>query len=144
MDLSLQKENNMPNLIIIAGPNGSGKSTFSRILVDSFTKVNDTYIWDVDLEYFLFRANHSKTNGSTSLEYISDEYISTELIAKFESIKTNCINNKLHFAIETNLYPDDCHDLINEFKSKGYSIVMFFITLPTSEYCFDRVLMRSK
>ena len=139
-----QQRVSKPVFFLIAGPNGAGKSTFSRILVDSYTKSNDTYIWDGDLEFFKFRANYALINGKYSLEHLSKDYVSNELNSKFETLKNNAIRTKNHFALETNLFPNDCLDLIKEFKSNGYSVVMFFITLPTPDYCYSRVKLRSK
>jgi predicted ABC-type ATPase len=139
----VNQEVEKPLFVIVAGPNGAGKSTFSKILVEGLTQTKNTFVWDADLEHFMFIAEYALVNGQRALEYISEDFVSDKLNAKFEAAKADVILKRQHFAIETNLYPNDCLDLINEFKTYGYKTVMLFMAMSSPEYCFERVVQRS-
>lgn len=110
-----------PHLVIFAGPNGSGKST-----------ITEQYFQDI-----------------TELPYINADVIAKEkeissLDAAIEAARqrTEAIQNKQSFIMETVLSTREKIDLMNEAKAQGYHVRLMFITTQSPTINVDRVQNR--
>jgi predicted ABC-type ATPase len=110
-----------PLLVIFAGPNGSGKST-----------ITEQYFQDI-----------------TELPYINADVIAKEkeissLDAAIEAARqrTEAIQNKQSFIMETVLSTREKIDLMNEAKAQGYHVRLMFITTQSPSINVDRVHTR--
>jgi predicted ABC-type ATPase len=110
-----------PLLVIFAGPNGSGKST-----------ITEQYFQDI-----------------TELPYINADIIAKEkgissLDAAIEAAKqrTETIQNKQSFIMETVLSTREKIDFMNEAKAKGYHVRLMYITTQSPTINVDRVQNR--
>jgi predicted ABC-type ATPase len=110
-----------PLLVIFAGPNGSGKST-----------ITEQYFQDI-----------------TELPYINADVIAKEkgissLDAAIEAARqrTEAIQNKQSFIMETVLSTREKIDFMNEAKAQGYHVRLMFITTQSPTINVDRVQNR--
>ncbi len=110
-----------PLLVIFAGPNGSGKST-----------ITEQYFQDI-----------------TELPYINADVIAKEkgissLDAAIEAARqrTEAIQNKQSFIMETVLSTHEKIDFMIEAKAQGYHIRLMYITTQSSSINVDRVQNR--
>jgi len=115
------------NIIIIAGPNGAGKTTFAREFLpqeaDCPTFINADLIAQ-GLSPFRPEAAALRA-GRIMLELMAD-----------------CVRRGESFAIETTLSGRGYARLIPEWKRAGYSVVFFFLELPSAELAVQRVADR--
>lgn len=116
-------------IYIIGGPNGAGKTTFVEHFLPKYIKVTNF-------------VNADEINkgisplGSTSMDIKSGK-IMLELIGDYK-------NRKLSFGFETTLAGKKWLELINELKSDGYTIYLFFLDLPSVDLAISRVKLRVK
>jgi predicted ABC-type ATPase len=110
-----------PLLVIFAGPNGSGKST-----------ITEQYFQDL-----------------TELPYINADVIAKEkgissLDAAIEAARqrTEAIQNKQSFIMETVLSTREKIDFMNAAKAQGYHVRLMFITTQSPTINVDRVQNR--
>ena len=112
---------------IIAGPNGAGKTTFANSFLPN--EVNCLNFLNADLiaqglapfnpESMAFEA------GRLVLKRID------KLVSKWED-----------FAFETTLSGLGYVRRIQEWKSTGYSVILYFLKLPSEEMAIERVHLR--
>ncbi|MCW5234481.1 zeta toxin family protein [Verminephrobacter eiseniae] len=117
----------MRKIIIIAGPNGAGKTTFARSFLPVYCPrfINADLI-AAGLSPFAPEAEAVKA-GRLMLREIA------ECTAQGES-----------FAFETTLSGLSYLRHIREWKSLGYHVSLFFLTLPSAEMAIARVAERVK
>ena len=117
----------MPTLYIIAGPNGAGKTTAAySLLPDVFTTVEFVNadeiargISPLNPEGAAFQA------GRIMLERLNE-----------------LINKQISFAFETTLSGRTYLKFIGTARTKGYTIVFFFVYLSSFELANNRVAVR--
>ena len=101
----------MPKLYIVAGPNGAGKTTFAKEFLPNYAKCSNFV--NVDLI-------------ASGLSPFSPANVSIKagklLLAEID----NFIDHRVDFAFETTLAGTTYVHLINEAKSKGYFVHIFF------------------
>ena len=117
----------MHNVYIIAGPNGSGKTTFAKMFLPDYARCPNFVNADLialGLAPFKPRAAAIKA-GKLVLQQIHE-------FAK----------RGVDFAFETTLSGKSYARLLQELKSKGYSIHVFFLWIPSSELAIARIKER--
>lgn len=114
-------------ILIIAGPNGAGKTTFARSFLPREARclrfINADLI-AVGLSPFAPEKAALKA-GRLMLREIAD-----------------CVKNREGFAIETTLSGTGCRRKIREWRSLGYSVSIYFLSLPNPEIAIIRVQER--
>lgn len=109
---------------IIAGPNGSGKTTFAKLFLPDYVQCPNFVNADLiaqGLAPFEPRAAAMKA-GKLVLQQIH-EYT----------------NRGVDFAFETTLSGKSYVRLFAELKSKGYSLHLFFLWIPSPELAIARI-----
>jgi predicted ABC-type ATPase len=109
---------------IIAGPNGSGKTTFAKLFLPDYVNCPNFENADLiaqGLAPFNLRAAAIKA-GKLVLEQIH-EYIKLGV----------------DFAFETTLSEKSYLSLFTELKSKGYTLHLFFLWIPSPELSISRI-----
>jgi predicted ABC-type ATPase len=117
----------MPVLYIIAGPNGAGKTTASYTLLPEMVNCKE-YVNADEIARGLSPFNPEGVSieaGKIMLQRIR------ELITGNET-----------FAIETTLTTRFYANVVNDCKSKGYEVQLFFVWLSSPELSIDRVAKR--
>jgi predicted ABC-type ATPase len=114
-------------IIIIAGPNGAGKTTFAR-------------------EFLPLEAScPSFINADLIAQGISPFAPETVAIAAGR-IMLNLLDEHVEkgssFAFETTLSGRGYARMIPEWRSRGYRVELFFLTLPSVEFAVERVAQR--
>lgn len=119
----------MPKLYIIAGPNGSGKTTFAKQFLPYYTKCSNFVNADLI---------------AAGLAPFSPSKVSIKagklLLAEIDHF----ISRKIDFAFETTLAGKTYVHLINEAKSKGYLVYIFFLWIPNVHLARERIKQRVK
>ena len=111
---------------VVAGPNGAGKSTLSKYYLK-------TECFDGDLMALNLRKEHPDW---------PERWISGTVASELEKQKQNAIENKKDFAFETNFSNDLIINMINEFKSAGYKISLFYFGINYEKFSLLRVRER--
>ena len=109
---------------IIAGPNGSGKTTFAKMFLPDYVKCPNFVNADLiaqGLSPFEPRAAAIKA-GKLVLQQIN-EYA----------------RRGVDFAFETTLSGKSYASLLGELRSKGYSLHLFFLWIPSPELAIVRI-----
>ena len=118
-----------PTVVVIAGPNGAGKSTAAPFLLKGALGV---------------------------LEFVNADQIAVGLSAyaaetvSFEAGRI--MLRRLHelarsgssFAFESTLSSRSFAKFLRDCKATGYQVVLFYVTLPTSDLAVQRVALRVK
>lgn len=117
----------MPNLFIIAGPNGAGKTTAAFTVLPQFLKV------------FEFVNADEIARG---LSPFQPESIAFEagriMLRRLDTL----LEAKADFAFETTLASKTFVGLINQAKSAGYEVDLWFYALKTASLAKSRVSHR--
>ena len=114
----------MPKLYVIAGPNGAGKTTFAKEYLPHYAKCSNFVNADLiamGISPFSPAAASIKA-GKLLLKEI-DRFISY----------------KEDFAFETTLAGKAYINLIKEAKSKGYSVHILFLWIPSLQLAKERI-----
>lgn len=117
-------------LYCFAGPNGSGKSTlFSKIVSDN--TINVPFINADDISR---REEFSKISDPDERNLLAAQYA--------EKLRHDMINNGKDFAFETVLSTPRNLELLKLAKSKGYEIVLFYVSTKDPNINVERVAKR--
>ena len=119
----------MPKLYIIAGPNGAGKTTFAREFLPNYAKCPNFVNADL-IASGLAPFSPSSVNIKAGKLLLGQ-------IKEF-------IQQKADFAIESTLSGRSYVSLIKDVKSKGYSITIFFLSIPDVKLARERIKQRVK
>lgn len=111
---------------VIAGPNGAGKSRLSPYYIHCKS-------FDGDLLALNLRKEHPDWE---------ERWIGGSVAGELQKQKENAISLHLDFAFETNFSNDLILNMINEFKSAGYKISLFYFGIETIAECCMRVDQR--
>jgi predicted ABC-type ATPase len=111
-----------PIIIALAGPNGAGKSTFYRayLAADGLRFVNPDQL-GIQLEIDVYRAAELADQVRRELVRQGESFI-------FETVFSDPVRGKIGF--------------LKEAESAGYTVVLFFFGIPSSEVSDQRVAMR--
>ncbi len=119
----------MPKLYIIAGPNGAGKTTFAKEFLPSYAKCSNFVNADLI---------------ALGLSPFSPAQVSIKAGKLLLGEIDNFIIRKMDFAFETTLAGRTYINLIKEVKSKGYSVHIFFLWIPSEDLAKQRIKQRVK
>jgi predicted ABC-type ATPase len=118
----------MPFAIILAGPNGAGKSTLQPHLTQS----NSPFL-NADLIARELREEH-QGGESNGLDIAAGRL----LLQRIDAL----ITAGGSFVTETNLANRSLVDRITTWQSKGYTVVLHFVSVGDVEVCVHRVAQR--
>ena len=117
----------MPTCYIVAGPNGAGKTTFAldylKHIVHCDNFVNADLIAD----------------GISPLNPAKAQVTASKIFLKEIRDK---ITKADDFSFETTLSGKAYLKLVNELKSKGWNVVLFYLWIPNIEFSAQRVQLR--
>lgn len=116
-----------PNLYIVAGPNGAGKSTFASLFLPDFADCREFVNAD------LIAAGLSPFNPEG--QAIQAGRLMLERIESLARTRTD-------FGFETTLAGRGWVPLLEELRSQGYRLTLFFLWLPTPDLAINRVQER--
>lgn len=116
-----------PTVYVIAGPNGAGKTTFAQEFLPDFVHCREFLNAD------LIAAGLSPFAPETQ-----DFRAARLLLTRIKEL----VKAGQNFAFETTLSGRSYVRLLEEMKSKGYRVVLFFLWLPSSDMAITRVRSR--
>ncbi|MBW2643469.1 MAG: zeta toxin family protein [Deltaproteobacteria bacterium] len=120
-------QNAKPNIYIIAGPNGSGKTTFAKEFLpnyaDCFEFVNADLI-------------------ASGLSPFKPELAAIKAGRLMLEKMNSLAESRIDFAIETTLSGKAYVHFLQDLKSKGYKIHLFFLWIRSIEIALERIAGR--
>jgi predicted ABC-type ATPase len=119
----------MKTCILIAGPNGAGKTTFATEFLPA----------EAAMENFL-----NADLIAAGLSPFAPEKVSIEASKILLDRVRECLRKGESFALESTLSGKSHLRLLLHAKSKGYKVVLHFLSLPTVELAQERVSQRVK
>jgi|SRR5579863_1614869 len=119
---------NNPQLLYVAGPNGVGKSTFSRELSNP-----GAIIFDVDKVIARIEAQSPGMPKKKAYDTATQEFFNQA---------NEAVRQKQHFTLETNFRDKELVDIAAQFKRRGYTTNMVYLTLDSIEQSIYRVNKR--
>ena len=119
---------NNPQLLFVAGPNGAGKSTFSKELSNP-----GAVIFDVDKVIARIEAQSPGMPKKKVYDTATQEFFNQANAA---------VKQKQHFTLETNFRDKELIDIVAQFKRRGYTTNMIYLTLDSIEQSIYRVNKR--
>ena len=122
----MSKEN--PQLLYVAGPNGAGKSTFSEALSNP-----GAIIFDVDKVIARIEAQSPGMPMKKVYDTATQEFFNQA---------NEAVRQKQHFTLETNFRDKELVDIVAQFKRRGYTTNMIYLTLDSIEQSIFRVNKR--
>ena len=117
----------MPKMYIISGCNGSGKTTASYTLLPEMLECNQ-FVNSDEFAKSLSPFNPAEASVSASRYMLQKIYYLLE--------------NHLDFCVETTLATRSLLGIINEAKSRGYTINILYFWLKSPEMAIQRVKNR--
>lgn len=119
----------MPKLYIIAGPNGAGKTTFAREFLPKYAHCTNFINADlIALGLAPFSPAKVQIKAGKLLIQQIDQFL----------------KERIDFAFESTLAGKAYVSLIKEAKAKGYSITIFYLSIPDSRLAQERIKQRVK
>jgi len=119
---------NNPQLLYVAGPNGAGKSTFSR----DFSEPG-AVIFDVDKVIARIEAQSPSMPKKQVYDTATQEFFKQA---------NEAVRLKQHFTLETNFRDEGLVDIVAQFKRRGYTTSLLYLTLDSIEQSMSRVNKR--
>jgi len=116
-------------IIIIAGPNGAGKTTFARSFLPAEARCSRFINADLI---------------AAGLSPFAPEAVAIKAGRLMLHEIAHCVSHGESFAFETTLSGMTYLRRIQEWKSLGYHISLFFLTLPSADMAIGRVAERVK
>jgi len=120
--------NENPQLLYVAGPNGAGKSTFSEELSNP-----GAIVFDVDKVIARIEAQSPGMPKKKVYDTATQEFFNQANAA---------VKQKQHFTLETNFRDKELIDIVAQFKRRGYTTNMIYLTLDSIEQSIYRVNKR--
>ena len=114
----------MPKMYIISGCNGSGKTTASYTLLPEMLECNQ-FVNSDEFAKSLSPFNPAEASVSASRYMLQKIYY--------------LLGNHMDFCVETTLATRSLMGIINDAKSRGYSIVILYFWLRSPEMAISRV-----
>jgi predicted ABC-type ATPase len=119
---------NNPQLLYVAGPNGAGKSTFSKELSNP-----GAIIFDVDKVIARIEAQSPGMPKKKVYDTATQEFFNQA---------NEAVRQRQHFTLETNFRDKELVDIVAQFKRRGYTTNMVYLTLDSIEQSIYRVNKR--
>ncbi|MDO3628159.1 AAA family ATPase [Mucilaginibacter sp. BT774] len=119
---------NNPQLLYVAGPNGAGKSTFSKELSNP-----GAIIFDVDKVIARIEAQSPGMPKKKVYDTATQEFFNQA---------NEAVRQRQHFTLETNFRDKELVDIATQFKRRGYTTNMVYLTLDSIEQSIYRVNKR--
>lgn len=119
---------NNPQLLYVAGPNGAGKSTFSKELSNP-----GAIIFDVDKVIARIEAQSPGMPKKKVYDTATQEFFNQA---------NEAVMQRQHFTLETNFRDKELVDIVAQFKRRGYTTNMVYLTLDSIEQSIYRVNKR--
>ena len=119
----------MSKLYIIAGPDGAGKTTFAKEFLPHYAKCSNFVNADLI---------------AIGLAPFSPSVMSIKAGKLLLNEIDSFISHKVDFAFETTLAGKTYVHLIQEAKSKGYFVHIFFLWIPNAQLAKERIKQRVK
>lgn len=119
----------MPNVYIIAGPNGAGKTTFAKEFLPKYAHCPNFINADL---IALGLAPFSPAKVQIKAGKILIEQINQYL------------KDKIDFSFESTLAGKAYAALIKEAKMKGYTVTIFYLSIPDPKLAQERIKQRVK
>jgi len=116
-----------PILYLIGGPNGAGKTTFAREFLPH------------EAACLKFLNSDEIARGLSPFDSSAGQLQAGRIL--LENLKRN-IENKESFALESTLSGKTYIKYLQQAKSAGYEIRLYFLWLPNAEESYQRVLGR--
>ena len=126
-EVSRRYNSNVPIAIILAGPNGAGKTTFAR----EFLRLEANVIQFVNAD--LIAAGISPFAPQTA-----DVVAGRIMIERLNELSSGGVD----FALETTLSGKWLVHHIRDWQSKGYTVELYYLKLPSPEFSVERVAKR--
>jgi predicted ABC-type ATPase len=120
-------EGHQPSVYVVAGPNGAGKSTFARLFLPEYADCREFVNAD------LIAAGLSPFNPEGQAIQAG-----RLMLERIDSLA----RQRIDFGFETTLAGRGWLPILQEMRSQGYRINMFFLWLPSPELAVDRVQER--
>lgn len=119
----------MSKLYIIAGPNGAGKTTFAKEFLPKYAHCSNFINADlIALGLAPFSPAKVQIKAGKLLIQQIDQFL----------------KERIDFAFESTLAGKAYVPLIKEAKAKGYSITIFYLSIPDSKLAQERIKQRVK
>ena len=119
----------MPNLLIIAGPNGAGKTTFAQEFLPKYARCQNFINADlIALGLAPFSPAKAQIKAAKLLLEQIDQFLA----------------DKSDFAFESTLSGKAYTTLLRRAKAKGYSVTIFYLSIPTVKLAVGRIRQRVK
>ncbi len=118
-----------PVVYMLAGPNGAGKSTLARPLLCDVLNVPE--FLNADLIAAGLSPFHPESYAFEAAE------IMLRQVDRMTSARRS-------FALETTLSGRSYRRMIPEWRTLGYRVVLYFLSLPTPDVAVERVAIRVK
>lgn len=117
----------MKRVLMIAGPNGAGKTTFAR-----------TYLAPMYEQLRFLNADYIAAGLSPFNPEMSAVRAGRIMLEEIES----CVQKGINFAVETTLSGQLYLRHIKAWRSQGYAVSLFFLSLSSVEIALKRVAER--
>jgi len=114
-------------IIIVAGPNGAGKTTFAR----SFLPAEGALPRFINADLI-----------AAGLAPFAPETAAVRAARLMLAEIASCVRNDESFAFETTLSGLGYLRQIEQWRTQGYFVSLFFLSLPDVETAIDRVALR--
>jgi len=112
---------------IIAGPNGAGKTTFA----ESFLPVEAKCLNFINADLI-----------AKGIAPFNPESVALEAGKLFLKRMRKMVSNKKSFSFETTLSGLNYIDHIKQWRTIGYEVILYFLSLPSAEMAIKRVQLR--
>jgi predicted ABC-type ATPase len=117
-----------PEFAVVAGPNGAGKSRLSPYYIHCNP-------FDGDLLALNLRREHPEWE---------ERWIGGTVAGQLQKEKDDAIASRKDFSFETNFSNDLILNMIEEFKSNGYKVSLFYFGLASLDESLMRVSQRKE
>jgi len=118
-----------PKLHILAGPNGAGKTTFSQRFLSAYTNIREF----VNADAIAQRMSPGNPEASAIRA-------GREMLAQINALA----EQRVDFSMETTLSGRSYAPWLQQLKTSGYEIHLYFLWLPDVKMCINRVADRVK
>ncbi len=113
-------------VIMIAGPNGAGKTTFAHALLNDGERAN------------FFNADAI----AATLSSVSSQTAALQAARMMLEQLDDCVHRQESFALETTLSGKSYVKRIRDWRTAGYHVSLYFLSLPNVEMAIARVAER--
>lgn len=124
-----EEDKAQPVVYMLSGPNGAGKSTLARPLLCDVLNVQE--FLNADLIAAGLSPFHPESYAFEAAEIMLHQV-------------DRMTSDRRSFALETTLSGRSYRRMISEWRTLGYRVVLYFLSLPTPDAAVERVAIRVK